>query len=533
MKRLKKAGALVLALLMTFVFAIPAMAAETAAQTTYSITIRNENAGHTYQAYQIFAGDVSSDAQQDGNTSGPILSNITWGNGIDLTPDGQDSLMVALSTYNTVNGLEIKETDTAAQVAEKLAAHSDLVDEFTELLANYYLGTPTGSTNVKTEDNTYVIDNLPAGYYLVRDQNRSLAGDNDTYTEYIVQVLGNVTMTPKSDMPVAEKKVDDKNDSNTTEDRETWQDSADYDIGDEIPFQLTVTLPNNFSAYESYTLAFVDNLSQGLTYKNGSAEVFVDGVSVGNMEPVNEDQTLDETAAYNQGTLLIWNINDIKDEPYNAEPGDTITIKYTATLNNNAVIGSEGNPNEFHIIFSNNPNGTGVGKTPDDTVIVFTYQTIVNKVDKDGEPLAGAAFKLEKKQSDGSWQVVEEKEVGENITSFTFTGLDDGDYRLTETVTPTGYNTIEPIEFTIAATHEATSADPQLTELNGNVATGEITFTPDATEGSLSTDVVNVSGSTLPETGGMGTTVFYVVGGVLVAGVLVLLVAKRRMGRAE
>lgn len=207
----------------------------------------------------------------------------------------------------------------------------------------------------------------------------------------------------------------------------------------------------------------------------------------------------------------------------------------------------------MYIEFSNNPNGGGNGETPVDTVIVFTYQTIVNKVDENQRSLAGAKFTLEKfVASDngavtyngvqGDWVA---KTVAENQggTTFTFTGLDDGEYRLKETQTPLGYNTIDDIYFTITATHDTEADEPKLAALKvenaqyvnaeGNTVDGTITFTSNTTDGSLTTNVVNVSGSTLPETGGMGTTVFYVVGGVIVAGVLVLLVAKRRMGRAE
>ena len=114
-------------------------------------------------------------------------------------------------------------------------------------------------------------------------------------------------------------------------------------------------------------------------------------------------------------------------------------------------------------------------------------------------------------------------------TTFTFSGLDDGNYRLTETKTPAGYNTIDPIEFTITAEHDVLSDSPALKSLSGNATTGEITFTSNTTEGSLSADVVNKAGATLPETGGIGTTIFYVLGSVLLVGAAVLLITKKRM----
>ena len=539
MKRLKKAGALVLALLMTFVFAIPAMAAETAEETPYSITIRNENAGHTYQAYQIFAGDVADDETEEG--VGPTLSNITWGRGVN-----GDALLAALKIANPE---KYGDCATAKDVAEALGAEnatSAEAEAFADVVAEH-LATVAGTANTPT-GGVYTISGLAAGYYLVKDQDDSLQGENDAYTDYIVQVLGNTMMAPKSDVPTAVKKVDDKNDSNTTEDQENWQDSADYDIGDHVPFQITVTLPDNLDAYDDYYLNIQDTLSPGLSYDENSAKIYI-----GN-QLISQEANADPQKFEEQGeTYLTWHWDNVKASFSDITNNSVIRVEYTATLNKNAVIGAAGNPNTMYIEFSNNPNGGGNGETPVDTVIVFTYQTIVNKVDENQRSLAGAKFTLEKfVASDngavtyngvqGDWVA---KTVAENQggTTFTFTGLDDGEYRLKETQTPLGYNTIDDIYFTITATHDTEADEPKLAALKvenaqyvnaeGNTVDGTITFTSNTTDGSLTTNVVNVSGSTLPETGGMGTTVFYVVGGVIVAGVLVLLVAKRRMGRAE
>lgn len=540
MKRLKKAGALVLALLMTFVFAIPAMAAETAEETPYSITIRNENAGHTYQAYQIFAGDVADDETEEG--VGPTLSNITWGRGVN-----GDALLAALKIANPE---KYGDCATAKDVAEALGAEnatSAEAEAFADVVAEH-LATVAGTANTPT-GGVYTISGLAAGYYLVKDQDDSLQGENDAYTDYIVQVLGNTMMAPKSDVPTAVKKVDDKNDSNTTEDQENWQDSADYDIGDHVPFQITVTLPDNLDAYDDYYLNIQDTLSPGLSYDKNSAKIYIGNQLISQGEDAEPLTIFEEQ----DGTYLTWHWDNVKASFSDITNNSVIRVEYTATLNKNAVIGAAGNPNTMYIEFSNNPNGGGNGETPVDTVIVFTYQTIVNKVDENQRSLAGAKFTLEKfVASDngavtyngvqGDWVA---KTVAENQggTTFTFTGLDDGEYRLKETQTPLGYNTIDDIYFTITATHDTEADEPKLAALKvenaqyvnaeGNTVDGTITFTSNTTDGSLTTNVVNVSGSTLPETGGMGTMVFYVVGGVIVAGVLVLLVAKRRMGRAE
>lgn len=190
----------------------------------------------------------------------------------------------------------------------------------------------------------------------------------------------------------------------------------------------------------------------------------------------------------------------------------------------------------MHLEYSNNPNddqGGETGKTPEDIVIVFTYKTIINKVDASGDVLKGAEFKLYKVMKDGSKnEVAVVKNPGG--TTFTFNGLDDGDYILRETTTPDGYNSISDIKFRITASHDVLSDSPALKDLTGDdltgdKVTGEIELTEDKTAGSLTSNIVNQKGSELPETGGMGTTAMYLVGGVLVAGALLLLITKRRM----
>ena len=195
----------------------------------------------------------------------------------------------------------------------------------------------------------------------------------------------------------------------------------------------------------------------------------------------------------------------------------------------------------MHLEYSNNPEQEGsTGHTPDDTVIVFTYQTTINKVDKDKNPLEGAEFTLEKfykNESNGEWRSITKVNNGSS-TVFEFAGLDDGYYRLTETTHPEGYNPIDPIYFTTTAEHELLSDNPGLislratetTEQHTNKEAGSITFTStNEDDGILTTNVVNKKGSLLPETGGIGTTIFYIVGVVLVLGAGVLLVTKKRM----
>lgn len=505
MKKIKKLASLLLALVMVLAMGMSTFADET----TYSITINNSAEGHTYEAYQIFTGDLSTKGNEK------VLSNIKWGSGI--SEDGKTALGDAAAKAET-----LKTEANAKAFAKEVAP---------------YLTTVAGSASTVT-DGKYVISGLTAGYYLVKDQDDSLTGDNDTYTEYIIKVVGNVSADPKSDVPAVQKKVKDINDS--TDDAMTdWQDSADYDIGDSIPFQLKATLADNVSSYTTYKVVFHDTLSKGLTYNN-DAKVYIDGKETNGF-------TVTATVKADGTTTLTVSCDDVK--ALGAGNSSVITVEYTATLNENAVLGSAGNPNEVHLEYSNNPNkseegNNETGNTPSDKVIVFTYKVIINKITKNPDydpevegskeyiPLTGAEFTLEKynKETD-KWEAITVVKNDEG-TTFTFSGLDDGNYRLTETKTPSGYNTIDPIEFTVTAEHDVLSDNPALTSLSGNATTGELTFTSNTTEGSLSADVVNQAGSTLPETGGIGTTIFYVLGGILVAAAVILLVVKRRM-RAE
>ena len=497
MKHTKRLASVLLALVMAVALAIPAFAEET----TYSITINNSTEDHTYEAYQIFTGDLHEG----------VLSNIKWGNGISEA--GQTAL------------------GDAAAKAETLKTEAD-AKAFAKEVAPY-LTTAAGSASTVT-DGEYVISGLAAGYYLVKDQDGSLTGDSDAYTQYIIKVVANVTANPKSSVPTVEKNVKDTNDS--TAETSNWQDSADYDIGDSVPFQLKATLANNVSAYTTYKVVFHDTLSAGLTY-NDDAEVYIDGEET-------DGFTVSATVNADGTTTLTISCDGVK--ALGAGNSSVITVEYTAELNNKATVGSAGNTNKVKLEYSNNPNKSEegdneTGNTPEDKVVVFTYKTIINKVDGKNNSLTGAAFKLEKlikgtDGAEGTWTLVKEFTVDEDnpASTFEFSGLDDGAYKLTETVTPAGYNTIDPITFTITATHSTRAADPALSALDGvAVSDGAIDFTVDIPNGSLTADVVNNAGATLPETGGMGTTIFYVVGSILVLGAGVLLVTKKRMSNEK
>ena len=487
MKALKKAMSVLVSLLMIFTFALPAFADSA---TTYTITAPATM--HQYEIYQIFTGDLN----------GNILSNVKWGkNGTGTEGQAVDSAIITELT--AVNSKSDR---------EKL----DVVEQYAKL----------DSTPVATISNGAAYS-AAAGYYLIKDKDNTVSG-TDTYTTYIVQVVGDVTITPKSAAPSFEKKVKDTND--TTGVTSDWQDSADYDIGDAVPFKLEGTVSSKYADYKTYYFAFHDQAEAGLTFDKDSVKVYVDGNEITSGYSV-------ETSPADKDTfdVVFDNLKDIT----TVHAGSKITVEYTATLNDKAVLGSQGNVNKAKLEFSNNPNeqqtGSGkpkTGETPWDNVIVFTYQVVVNKVKTDNTPLPGAEFTLEKLLKDGTKKLVAVVKNTEG-TTFTFKGLDDGDYILTETVTPATYNTIEPITFTVTAEHTviwSTEARTDiLTGLTGSTADGKVTFTANANKSELTTNVVNQSGATLPGTGGIGTTIFYVIGGLLMAAAAVLLITKKRM----
>lgn len=369
------------------------------------------------------------------------------------------------------------------------------------------------------------------GYYLVVETKTGESDPDDTYSLAMLDTAGdeNVTIETKEGTPTLVKKIKDTNDTeNTTTD---WQDSADYDIGDTIPFQLTGTVSSKYAEYEEYYYAFHDTLSAGLTFNN-DVKVYVDGDEVNSGYEVVTSTT--------DGCTFEVVFEDLKDIA-GVTATSKIVVEYSATLNEGAALGSAGNPNVADLEYNVNPyftdenddgkdDTTGedeeTGYTPEDKVIAFTYKVEVNKVDPDGNKLDGATFTLEKKVND-AWETLELVEASDGAT-FTFTGLDDGDYRLTETVAPEGYNMLDaPIEFTVSADHDVASADPKLNNLTGDELTGDVD------SGVLSTDIVNETGNKLPGTGGIGTTLFYVVGGTMAVGAGVYLIAKKRMNNEE
>lgn len=499
-KAMKKLMAALLAVAMVCAMAIPAFAdgsssTSTAAVTRYTITAPKN--GHTYEIYQIFTGDY--DASQPS-----MLANIKWGkNGkggtagdaVDQTVLDELSRVVSYTSDN-----------------DKLTVIEKYIDLSTAPLVTITNG---GTAN-----------DVVGGYYLIKDQDGTVPS-SETYTPYIVSVVCDITIKPKSnEVPKFTKKLKDTND--TTGVITGWQDSADYDIDDKIPFRLQGTVSKDFDSYKTYYYAFHDVEEKGLTFDPSSVKVFV-----GDEETGTKIDASNYTVVTNPADGCTFEIvfDDLKKIP-SVTAKSIITVTYESTLNGNAVLGAQGNVNTAKLEYSNSPRGNGTGTTPWDNVIVFTYKVVVNKVDQDNNPLVGAQFTLTKKTKNGT-DVVKTMTIDSSETQFTLSGLDDGEYTLTETVTPAHYNTISPITFTVNADHtitwETERREDILTSLSGDKKVGEITFSVDKTAGTLTTNVINNIGTTLPGTGGIGTTIFYVIGGGLMVAAAILLITKKRM----
>lgn len=523
MKHTKRVLSALISVLLIAMISIPAFAADP----TYTVTIDNKAEGHTYEAYQIFSGKINTLEGKD------VLTDIVWGSNVDTA-----NIITKLSADSTLSSIITAGVTTAADVAKAIqssAEESDVAKALAQVFGNNLTGTATGTSTYSSVNQNYTISNLAAGYYLIKDKDATIGTDkNDAYTRFMLKVVKNVTASPKSSNPTVKKFVKDINDSTETE-KSDWQKSADHDIANDVDFRLEGTLPTTYADYSVYKYVFNDTLEDGFTYNN-DAKVYVENGGVKteiDITPVVSGQTM---------TVTIDDLKSIttaKDSstPVTIDKNSKITVEYTAKLDSDAVLGSAGNKGSVELVYSNNPNKdsagnqlTDTGKTPKDEVIVFTYKVIVNKKDDNGNALSGATFKLYKKIS-GQADVEVVGTVNADNNVFTFSGLDDGDYVLKETAAPTDYNPIEDIEFTVSSTHDADSLT--LTALSGNVTSGTATFADDLTEGSLSTDVINKLGATLPETGGMGTTVFYVVGALLVIGAGVLLIVKKRVSKTS
>lgn len=573
-KRARRAAAFAAAVVMAACAAVPmgsSFSASAAGNNTIAIegfntTENNDNGAHTYEAYQIFSGTYA----------GGVLSNIDWGSGIDSTK--KTELLDAIKAIKVGEGTPFVDCTDAKSVAKVLSDanadfDADITKQFASVVGKFLNPAADGHKESEAAEGKYDISNLDDGYYLVQDASNSPsdttgANNNGAKTRFILKVAGggNVTVAAKSSAPSVIKKV--KEDDKTVKGAVTvgsytadkqYNDVADYCIGENVPFELISTMPSTYDDYTSYFYQFTDTLATNFKLNTDSIAVKV----VNSADDVTTltagddgDYTVSSQDASGKFTITINDTKKITAITKNS----TIVVDYTAQLNSGAVIGLDGQENKVDLTYSNNPNYTGdgastpnedKGKTPEDKVIVFTYELDVTKYLGDEHTLANdadgtkAGFKLG--NANGTkWATVDENlritdwvddvaaatEVTTDATGiFKFIGLDDGTYTLRETTTPTGYNTMADLALTIGATTAndqdwAGTASDALSAIKLTI--NKVDIAGDTNTGIVATKITNQKGSTLPSTGGIGTTMFYVGGGVLVAGAGVLLITKKR-----
>lgn len=524
---MKKAIKKLLAVAMVCAMAIPAFAYDT----------EEVRAHHSFEAFQIFQGDVSDD-----NTK---ISNVKWGKNITNSTD----FLEKLTADPTISG-EFNNPTTAQDVLAVISKWHDSDDNsiaFARFVCHYlYSGAVDPGTSIPSSGDVVEIPIDGAGYYLIVDTTNFSTGDSyHAYNSFLLKVNKgkfNLPIKPKFVKPTVEKKVYDNQDG--TSNTEGFGPSADHAINEKFKFQLIAKLPASsdraYDYYDNYTVRFTDTLSEGITFDK------LDKVEIANVNGGNP-QVIDAanyTRNPNVSQSFKLSIDNVKTcaaaAGLNLNEGATITVTYTAHLNEKAYVNIAGgasnteNKNRVYLEYSNNPRiDTSLDHTPESEVCVYTYQlnnTKYHDDDTPGNELAGAGFKLysdadcknEVKlyQKDNFYFPIKDatdKDAVEMMISgqdgqFNVKGLDAGTYYLKEITPPDGYSACKVIPVTIKADH---SRNDQV-NLEGS---------------NLTNDIVNIKagGITLPSTGGIGTTLFYVVGGGLMVAAIVLLVTKKRM----
>ena len=530
-----------------FAGAASATAAQIAGGTT-KLTINGASAGDTFNIYRLLNATGDADAvayylRTDTRDAAPADSGVaatakTITDGLKKDAKVADNATIEAATEKVTDFLGAKKNGNSS--AGNIASFGDMDQWAKNFYTNYLKGETSAvaadyTATVAEDATSATVNNIQAGYYMIIQTN---AASDSAYSVAVVSTAyageNGLTVTLKRDVPELTKKVKDTND--TQGDTSEWQDSADYDVNDYVPFQLTGTMPKNIAAYKTYAYTFHDKMSAGLTFVNDNEHSVKVYAVNGEIKTEITDGYIVETTGLAKDETFNVKFADLKaakgadDAKITVDENTKIVVEYYGQLNGEAVIGKAGNPNRAYLEYENNPEaeGEGTGKTPEDKVIVFTYEVDINKVNKDKTPLEGATFLLEKKNSNGEWVRVDELEATQNGTSYTskFQRVDDGTYRLTETKAPAGYTPIAPKEFTISATHDTESKDPKLTKFE---ITGLTDNPISNTDGTASADIVNTKGSELPSTGGMGTVLLYVAGiAVFVLAGATLVMALRR-----
>ena len=537
MKSMKKLVTLLLSLVMLCALALPAMADET----TPSITINGAVAGHTYTAYQVFSGVYyKGDRQTDTSKDKEYLSDVEWGKDVDgekiLKELHENALLKASFEKKT-------SAEDVAYVLQGFKDKSQQMDEFARVVGNHLSTTDSGKVTIDQNGTNNKITGLTAGYYFVKDTDSNAIKDGEIATKFLVEVVGNANVTVKAQAPEFEKKV-----VNGSADKGT-----SVNVGDKVTFQLTAKVPD-MASFDKYTFTMHDTLSKGLTFNKDSVKV-----TVGDALVTDKNYTLTyPTANGSKDTFTIaFSETQLKNlvkhtggAGEKTDFGATIVVEYTATLNEEA-LNKDVETNKAYLEYSNDPsNSTSTGKTeetPTEIVHVYNFNIDVDKYDgTDGtttdKKLEKAVFVLyrlngattkEYYKRDGTTGKITWVSANDNPTQkttnvsgkTTFEGLKEGIYYLEEITAPDGYNKLkEPVLVEIKASYKE---DGTL-----DTTVKDFKLQQDATHGNHYYQVQSIgnkAGAVLPSTGGIGTTIFYVLGSILALGAAVLLIAKKRM----
>lgn len=481
-------------------------------------------AGKTVNAYKMFSATVGGEGA---NKAVSYTLTDTW------KPFFMDSTASGLNGATDANVNDKANEYVSELTGDNLVAFATKASNWAQTQANNITAdkTATVSTDATNGNYTATFTGLDYGYYVVAVPGATLANTSGQYATLVSVDSANVTANIKGSLPTVDKKVQVNGED---------KDTADAKIGDTLTFTLTSTIPD-MSAYDTYTFNFKDTLSKGLTYGDITS-VTVEGVAAPLVK--DTDYTVTTSTGADNNTLLTVAMTDFKNKQQ-VNAGKKITVTYTATLNENAVVGGAGNVNSATIQYSNDPSSTGTGESEPDKVRVFTYGFTVDKYtgdkyDADATRLAGAEFTLTAKgdtsaikfvqvnagsaTEDAVYRVAKAGETAGTTTTITtpangkvvFQGLKNGEYTLTETKAPAGYNKLaSAIGVKVNGSNDGTDTTNATVNITYNNDNNGTTYDQTASNGVI--PVQNKSGAILPGTGGMGTIAFTVIGVLVIA----------------
>jgi len=499
-----------------------------------TITGLDASVHRRFEVYQVFTGTYDADEG--------TFSELKWGDGVTAYE----------GTPVTAGGL------VADTVLDNLGSDARAIVE------NLVLGDAVDT--FESEGDTLEISGLADGYYVIKDVT-NLDWADDANSAWIVQVAAagkDTSVAVKKDTPSVDKLVLDEVADAEEGATDGWGESADHAINETFQFKLVATIPINddLTAYNTYQLLFHDVMSDGVTFENIDSVKITSATLSGEnaieltADDYEEDASTAESKAGLDWQLLIEDVKGLVNANGLGEEGAdvevfgkeviTVEVVYNAHLNENAIVTNESgdnldvNKNNVLLVYSNNPDNTGtgeadLGETPEDTVWVFTYDVENTKYKvsvADGNELPDAGFTLYTDSAkttavklidnhDGSYTVANQNDasaITEMFSNeggiFNIKGLDAGTYYLSETTVPRDYNAADDITITISADHVENAA--------GDAA--NLTLTEDHGKN----DIVDTKNSSLPSTGGMGTTLFVVGGGVTAVAAGIYLISKKR-----